>query len=147
MKKHWRRSLFFALGGLIVVVWIGLLAWGFRSKTSVEEYKAQLRAAGEKLDVKELIPPPVPPEQNAANIFREATKYLGLAGESTLETNPPSAMHIVAPGRAETAWEQPDIRGYDATNSWDDLGASLDPYYDAIHALWKSPATREWTSA
>ncbi len=45
--------------------------------------------------------------------------------DDILTTNPPSAMHGVAPAKAMVSWMQPEIRDGNNTNSWKELRAAL----------------------
>jgi len=126
------------------MVGLGLLSAGllvaayfvhFRARWAVARYQRQLIAAGEILDVRALCPPPVLPENNGADIFREAIG--GLAYSKTgdpLDTNAPPAMHMVAPGKAMVGWAQPDIR-VNGTNTWSEIAAALSGYRDALDVV------------
>jgi len=94
-----------------------------RAEREVERYKKQLLAAGEKLTIPELVPAAIPLERNGTGLFREATAYLWLGGD-LLDTNPPLAMHMAAPGRALIGWQRPDIRDH-ATNTWEEVQRAL----------------------
>ena len=118
------------LVAFVVLMWVAHL----RSKGPVEAYKEQLRAAGEKLTIDALIPPHVPTEQNSVEIFRQAVGPLR-AWPSFLDTNPPPAMRMVAPGKAAIGWTLPDIRSGDVTNMWEDADVDLGLRYESLKLL------------
>jgi hypothetical protein len=91
----------------------------------VANYRKQLIAAGEKLTVKELIPPTPAKEDDGAELFYKAQALMNASSSGLLSTNPPSSMRAVAPGKAMVSWQQPDIRDGKATNSWDDLADTV----------------------
>ena len=85
-----------------------------------------------------MIPPPVPPGQNAVSLILNSLTNLENKYESIAQTNPPAAMREVLPGKAMVGWQQPQIVGFDDddlaslspivrlwTNSWEDLGEEL----------------------
>jgi hypothetical protein len=109
------------------------------SKNTVEEYKQRLRAAGEKLEVNELIPPRVPPDQNGADLLIQAANLVNYPG-ILFYTNPPPAMRLVAPGKAMIGWKQPDIRDSEGTNSWDEADAACKQFGVALELLRQSTA-------
>jgi hypothetical protein len=116
-----------------------------RAERAVERYKRQLRAAGEKLTIGEVAPPLVLPERNGTALVREAFTYLR-SRSSLLDTNPPVAMRMAAPGRALVAWQQPDIRdnvgvegirpsAKNGTNTWEQAESALERQADALDLL------------
>jgi hypothetical protein len=120
--KRQRRNLFL-LGSGAVVLALALGAWilHFKPKRALAAYRAQLIAAGEKLEVAELIPPPVG-SHNGADLFLKANAAMNVAW-GVLESNPPPAMRMVAPGKAMVGWRQPVLREDKATNAWEDAEA------------------------
>ena len=93
-------------------------------------YKMRLRARGEKLDLAEVLPSPVAPEDNAAGAVEQA---FALFGSGTEEV--PDAMTMVAPGRALAGWSQPEVRGDDFTNTWEEFAARVEADRPAIELL------------
>ncbi|MGD0253333.1 MAG: hypothetical protein ABSC01_11625, partial [Verrucomicrobiota bacterium] len=77
------------------------------------------------MELSQVIPPPVPPEQNSAATFREAAVLIE-TDQSLLTTNSCSAMRTVVPGKAMICSQQPDVRGFDSTNSWEEVTAAVD---------------------
>jgi len=93
-------------------------------------YKILLRERGEKLDLDEVLPSPVAPEDNAASTVEQA---FALFGSGTEEV--PNAMTMVAAGRAMAAWSQPEVRGDDFTNTWEEFAARVEAERPAIELL------------
>jgi hypothetical protein len=121
-----------AVAVLALVAWVG--GSYLSSKGAVTRYKEQLRAAGEKLTIAELVPPPVPPESNSAGIFFQAVPLNNAV--TCLTTNQPLVMLAIAPGKAMIGWQQPDIRdNWAGTNSWEEADAALAQYADALDLL------------
>jgi hypothetical protein len=106
----------------------------YQLRAATAAYIAELKAKGEPMELAQVIPPPVPPEQNGANIFRNATELLH-ADKSLLKTNSYYGMKMVAPGKAMICWQQSDVRGYDVTNSWGDVAAAVAQNEKAIELL------------
>jgi len=93
-------------------------------------YKMRLRARGEKLDLAEVLPAPVAPEDNAASAVEQAFALFGSGTEDV-----PDAMTMVAPGRALVGWSQSEVRDYDFTNTWEEFAARVDADRPAIELL------------
>ncbi|HTB83402.1 MAG TPA: hypothetical protein VK742_07105 [Candidatus Sulfotelmatobacter sp.] len=116
-----RGKILIGLG--IFLLFVALSAWftGHHQPASeVEAYKKFLREQGEKLDLSEVIPPSVPAASNSMDAVQSAFAMFGSGAE-----NVPNAMKMVAPGKALVGWMQPDARGYDFTNSWEDFSARV----------------------
>ncbi len=119
--KTRRRILIAALGFLTVFMCFWLVAHVLPA-TKVERYKNWLRSKGEKLEIGEVLPVPVPATNNGAALARSA---FALYDESGMEwTNQPAAMRMIAKDKAIVSWAQPDVRGYDFTNSWKNIQAA-----------------------
>jgi hypothetical protein len=120
---------------IFIVVWIvfGVAALiavirHYQLRAATEAYIAELKAKGEPMELAQVLPPPVPPEQNSADILRNADEMFDgsfHAEKSLLETNFVYGMRMVAPGKAMIRWQQPDIRDIDGTNSWGNLMAAV----------------------
>ncbi|HXE42748.1 MAG TPA: hypothetical protein VN516_06955, partial [Candidatus Baltobacteraceae bacterium] len=101
----------------------------FQLRNATNAYIAELKAKGELLDLAQVIPPPVPSEQNGAPLITNALYKIDLPGvyaNSLLLTNPPSDIAI-APAKVQPRWQLPIIHSGDRypTNSWEDLEAQL----------------------
>jgi hypothetical protein len=125
--KRWWVKLLLVLAAVLLLASAWLATSSVHSKSAVERYKDQLRAAGEKLDAKELIPPHIDPEKNGVEYFNQAFRLMpSLTG--MLSSNPPTGVKMVAPGKAMVQWQQTEIVSDDkmpATNSWADLEQEL----------------------
>jgi hypothetical protein len=124
MKKWWVKLLL-VLAAVVLVLAVLVATSSVHSKSAVERYKDQLRAAGENLDLKELLPPHVDSDKNGVELFRQAVPALPTVG--ILATNAPAMMKLVAPGKAMVGWQQADIWDdtVQGTNSWADLDQEL----------------------
>jgi len=132
-----REILIIVLGILLVVSCIAAYEMHFRWKWAVESYKRQLRAAGEKLTVEELVPPPIPPEQNSADTFRKA--FFSWQGSNWdfnafSKLNLPLPMQFIGPAKAFARAMQPriDLR---TTNAWAEADAAVGQRRDTLNLL------------
>jgi hypothetical protein len=97
----------------------------YQLRFAVANYVAELKAKGEPMELAQVIPPPVPPEQNGVPLIMNSLTNLENRYKSISQTNPPPAMRMVAPGKAMVGWQQTDIRSSDGTNRWEELGWEL----------------------
>jgi hypothetical protein len=134
--KHKLRKAAWGSGILLLALGLFIYVAHVRSKSPLEEYKAKLRADGEKLAIEDWIPPRVPADQNGAELLREAAN-LASASDSFVNDNLPPAMRTVAPGKAMIGFQQPDIRSDTGTNSWDQMDAALLARADELELLHK----------
>lgn len=128
---------------VVLLLAAGYGAWRlhYQPKRALAAYTRELRAAGEKLSVEELIPPPAPSELNGTAAFLKAISLLRRP-ESLLGSNPPPAMRMIAPGRAMIGWQQPEIVDpYDAkfTNSWAEVETALADVAEGMRLLEQLP--------
>jgi hypothetical protein len=123
-KMRRRRRIFIAVG---IALGLAVLIPGIRHyqlRFAVESYVAELKAKGEPMELAQVIPPPVPPEQNSAPIFLKAASLLD-TNWNVLGSNPPPAMRMVASGKAMIGWAQLDISTQDGKNSWEQIEVAL----------------------
>src|ERR1035441_68418 len=106
----------------------------YQLRAATEAYIAQLKAKGEPMELAQVIPPPVPPEQNAAPLITNALSQIYQTHNYTnsmILNNAPYAMNRAIPGKEMIGWHQPVIHDPNGTwppnltNSWDDLGTQL----------------------
>lgn len=147
MKKWWVKLLVvFAV--ILLVLFAGFLYSGSDSKSKVEQYRNQLLAAGEKLNIDDFIPPHADSERNGAELFDEACRYIAPPGTSMVTSNPLAAMCLVAPGKARVAWTQAEIvslhGNYFKTNTWADLEGDLAGQSPAFDLLQQASARPEF---
>jgi hypothetical protein len=124
-----------ALGGaLALIVVIGFTI--SRARWQLSEYEARLRAQGGTLKMRDYIPPPVAPDENAAPslaLLADQIRPSSLASDEFV-----SGMRLVAPGRARVAWREPrpfDVlsRKTPPTNStWEVVQAELHSQSDLL---------------
>ena len=140
MSQRWKIAIAITIGLLgLICIWFVIMHC--QPESEVEAYKKSLRARGEKLEIAEVLPTPIPPDQNSADAVQAAFKLLNF-GEDVLWTNPPSPMRMVAPGRAMIGWRQPDIRN-GSTNTWEDVQLSVTarrPALDLLQQVRDHPA-------
>ena len=105
-----------------------------RPENAVENYAKFLRDHGEKLEIAEVTPVPVPSSENCADAVQMAFGSFGSASGML-----PNIMQMVAPGKALAAWRQPNMRDFNnaqvTTNSWDDFAADVAAHRPAMELL------------
>lgn len=141
--KRWLK-IFLVLAVILGWPSLWLLVSHVMAKRAVERYKAQLRAAGEKLTIDELLSTRIPADESASKLLDEATNYLSYNGFFNTNGLPhvrnfPPSMRMVAPGKAMIGWAQREIvsgfRGWMSTNSWEDLLQELKREARALELL------------
>lgn len=95
----------------------------YQLRAATEAYIAKLKAQGEPMELAQVVPPPVPPEQNGVPFITNA--LVSLRYESIAGSNMPPTMRMISPGKAMIGWQQPKIIGYSGTNTWENLGLEL----------------------
>lgn len=140
MKTRWKFLI-----GLAAVLGIAVLAaviHHFQLKAAVNRYRAELKAKGEPMELAEVIPPHVPPEQNSAALFTNATFLLGKE-DTVLTSNQPPMMRMIALGKAMVGWKQTDVRENaknGASNSWADIEVALAKDQTALNLIRTLPS-------
>jgi hypothetical protein len=129
-----RRNILIAAGIIFAVAVLIPVIRHYQLRFAVENYIAQLKARGELMDLAQVIPPPVPPEQNGATIFLKASSLFS-TNWNVLGSNPPPTMHMIAPGKATAGWTQPEIRDGRMVNSWEEIEAALAEDSEALKLL------------
>lgn len=132
-----QKILIIILGILLVVSGIATYEMHFRWKWAVNDYKRQLRAAGEKLTVEELVPPPIMPEQNSADTFRKALfSWQGSNWDFNAfsKLNLPLPMRFVGPAKAVARSMQPQIDPW-TSNTWAEADAAVAQRRDTLNLL------------
>lgn len=137
MKTRW-KILIIALVFVVVSIGITLMTIRVGPANDVEAYKNTLRAQGEKLEISEVAPPVVSSDQNGRDPAQMGFNSLG----STRYSHYADVMWMVAPGKAIAAWSQPESRGSDYTNSWEDFATDVAvdaPAIDSLHQAAQFP--------
>jgi hypothetical protein len=106
----------------------------YQLRAATESYISELKAKGEPMDLAQVIPPPVPPEQNSAQLITNALSQIYLESDYTnsiIFNNTPYDMNRTIPGKELIGWHQPVIHDPNGTwpanltNTWNDLSAQL----------------------
>ena len=119
-----RLKILITLGIVLGVAILVPVIRHYQLRAAMEAYIAQLKAQGEPMELAQVIPQPVSPEQNGVPFITNA--LADLESDSIAVTNTPPAMRMVAPGKAMVGWQQPDITDIQwATNTWEELGREL----------------------
>lgn len=132
--KNLRRKIVICVIVLICGGVLSLVAYHSQLKSAVDQYKSQLKAAGELPDLSQILPSPVTPEKDGTDLFLQAVRLLK-ADTSLLSTNYATLMKMVAPGRAMTFLQQTQIEDFDSTNSWPEWEAAVDQNRQAVGLL------------
>lgn len=115
------RIILIVSGGLLLTAGISAYLFHLNGKKAVEKYRAKLLANGEKLNLDQLRPRTATPDENSLSTFQQANRLL--SQYRFFDTNAPTPMRLVKPGKAMVAWAQPDVRG-EKTNSWAECQAA-----------------------
>lgn len=106
----------------------------YQLRAATEAYITQLKAKGEPMELAQVIPPPVPPDQNSAPLITNALSQIYLESNYTnsiILNNAPYAMNRTIPSKEMIGWHQPVIHDPNGTwpanltNTWDDLSMQL----------------------
>jgi hypothetical protein len=116
MLRHRWKILTGIAVAFVVFICIEVATIGNGPKKEVEAYKKSLIAQGEKLEISELLPPPVSPEQNGADLVNQA--LVMLTSEEEYPPNLIPLMPLVAAGKEMVYSKQPDVRDSNFTNTW-----------------------------
>jgi hypothetical protein len=143
MKRRWKIlsavGVFFAL--VVASLFVTLQ---MQPRNAVEAYKKLLRDQGERLEIKEVLPPHLPAESNGVALVQSAFSFLA-AGNGE-DRNLPLAMRMVAPGRALVGWARPNLvypGSYGYTNTWEHARQAADanrPVFDRLQQAAGYPA-------
>jgi hypothetical protein len=131
--NHRRKILIVVVVALGAAILIPIIHH-YQLRAATEAYIAELKAKGEPMDLAQVIPPSVPPDQNSAAVFLKAASLLH-TDWNVLGSNPPPAMRMVAPGKAMVGSTQLEIRDGQSTNSWEDVTAAVAQNVKAIALL------------
>jgi hypothetical protein len=133
MKRSWK--ILIALGAALAIVILIATVHHYQLRRATEAYIAQLKAQGEPMDLAQVLPPSLPPEQNSADIFRQAAVLMETNDQWWGTNGGVGGMGMVAPGKAMVSWPQPNIRVGHFTNSWQTIGAALDQSKESFPLL------------
>jgi len=141
MKR--RRVILVVISLILVAAVLASVIRHYQLRAATDAYIAELKAKGELTELAQLIPPPVPPDQNGAEAVRKADQMFN-AGHTLLSSNYfYGGMRMVAPGKAASATELPDLRDdYYATNSWEEVRDAVAKNAEAfalLHQIIRKP--------
>jgi hypothetical protein len=143
VKARWKILIAMAVVVVLLSI-VGLLTMHIQPQNKVEAYKILLRAKGEKLEFREVLPPPLPSQSNSLPLVQAAFGMLDPGGENY--SNHPPMMRMIAQGKALVGWAQPDLRGTGSdyyTNSWGDAQADAETSRPLIALLTQAAAFPE----
>src|SRR5208283_5358171 len=132
MSRRWK--ILIAAGAVVMAGMLISAVHHYRLRAATEAYIAKLKANGEPMELAQVMPPPVPPEQNGTETFRTAAALLD-ADKTFLETNSIHAMDMAAPGKAVICSQQPVVLQTYSTNSWEALTAAVGQNKEALNLL------------
>ena len=129
-----RHKILLTLGVMLASVALAAGLYHWHLKAVNEAYIAQLVAQGEPMSLAQVLPPPVPPSENSADIFLRAAEMLN-ADASLIHSNDVMAMLLVAPGKALVCSSQPLALGYESTNTWGELACAVENNHSSLDSL------------
>ncbi len=129
-----RRKILVVVGIIFGVAILIPVIHHYQLRFAVESYIAELKAKGEPMDLAQVIPPSVSPEQNGSPIFLKAAALFS-TNWNALVINPPPTMRMIAPGKAMVGWAQPEIRDGRMTNYWEEIESALAEDSEALKLL------------
>ncbi len=140
MKKWLKR--FFVAVVLLLAIFLALLCEEhFRGEWTLHSRLKELAALHEKLEIAELQPPKVPPEQNAAFELFKLTN--SLSPFFKLSKSAPPLMKIASPAHAYVSWQRDSWPLDEKTsNSWTQFGPEIEaamPELDRLESIWSKP--------
>lgn len=134
--------------GLAFVTAVGLVTlWAWleheRAKAGLAAYKQQLIARGEKLDLKDHLPPMPKPEENAApGVIAAAAKL------DKSHSRPRAAtMVMTASGRARVAWRQTELPSTEHADVWPEVFAYVEIQRPALAEAAAALERPGWNAA
>src|SRR5262245_47282592 len=122
-----RRKLLLGVAALLGLTIVIPILHHYQLKAAVDCYRGELKAKGEPMELAQVLPPPVPPNGNGAELFLKAAALLG-TNQTLLDTSRPPCMRMVAPGKAMVGWAQAEVRApgkNGSTNSWGEIKAAV----------------------
>jgi hypothetical protein len=129
MKTRWK--ILIGIGAfLLLAIAVFLVSFRLQPENEVETYKKLLLAKGEKLEISEVLPPPVQSESNSVGAVKDAFQLFSKKSEKI-----PDAMKMIAPGKALISWRQLNVRGDGFSNSWVDFTTENSANRPAIELL------------
>lgn len=119
-----RRKTLIVAGAVFGVAILIPVIHHYQLRFAEASYIARLKAQGEPMELAQVLPTPVPADQNSASNFLKAVALFE-ADKSLLSTNYISGMKMVARGKATTRYQLANAEGGAATNSWKEVVAAV----------------------
>lgn len=132
-NKLFRRIL---IGGMLLAA-AGVIVsviHHYQLRAAVNQYRAELKAKGDLVELSQAAPPLVAPDKDGTALLMQAIELLN-KDSSLLTTNYATCMKAIAPGRAMIASRQPEVTDFETTNSWEDVVAVLQQNQKALDLL------------
>lgn len=126
MNRRWKVVII--VGVLLGVAILIPVIRHYQLRWELHSYVADLKAKGVPVEVAQLVPPALSPDQNGAEAMRRADAAFSQTirqGSKFFETNDVGGMTAIAPGKAMVVSQQPDIRNLNGTFSWQEVGAAV----------------------
>lgn len=123
--RHSRDILIISIA-IVAIVVLAPFVEHFLLQSETEAYISRLKAEGEPMELAQVIPAPVPAQQDSADTLIEAFGLID-ADNGLLATNfyGIEMMKPVAPGKAIVCWQEPENEGPPPTSSWQDLTTAV----------------------
>jgi hypothetical protein len=121
---NFRRKILIIAGVAVCAAVLIPVIHHYQLRFTEASYIAKLEARGEPMKLAQVVPPPVPADQNSAGAFLQAAA-LFKADKSLLETNHLAGMKMIGRGKAVARFQQPEAEGDSATNSWAEVAAAV----------------------
>jgi tetratricopeptide (TPR) repeat protein len=126
-----RRKKWLVFAGIVAMVLLTVLAERYRGLIALRRWQRQIRAAGERLTLAELVPPlPTGGAARVVSPFELQARFASFAGQPDY----PGAMMYAQPGKARVVWKQNEYLEK-ITNSWESLERSLAPLRGQVEQL------------
>ncbi len=119
-KKRIYRNILIAAGLIAMVGVIGSIIHHYQLRAAVNQFRAELKAKGDLVELSQAVPPPVAPDRDGTALYLQALA-LEQTSKTMRSTGSFNIMRMVAPGKAMACAQQPDLRDGSTTNYWEQL--------------------------
>ena len=145
-EMNLRNKVRITVGAVLAAAIVVPVIHHYQLRWALHSYIAELKARGVPMDLAQVIPPPLPPEKNGADAFRQADAAFNETLQTKgifFNTNYVYGMTPVAPGKAMVRSQEPDFRDSSGTVSWQKIAAAVDANaggYALLHQIIDKPA-------
>jgi hypothetical protein len=129
------RKILIGIGLLVAAAILFSAIRHFQLRSATNAYIARLKAQGEPMDLAQVLPPRLAPEENSADTMRRVA-VLFSTDRTLLSSNYYSAMKLIAPGRAMACSLQSNALDFGVTNTWQEVAAALAANKAVFPLLW-----------